>query len=174
MFKKAKPLRNPESEEHAYHYALFLLNLRLRTVGEMRKKMQDRGYIPKIIDTIILRLFSEKLLDDESYAEIYIENMKLYKQYGQFMMKKKLMEKLLPKDIIENKLNDLVTVPEEQKIALRYVATLVMSRAERNGLLPSRSELAEKIKKLPYEEKQKIMRKLLSRGFRMDSLQFIK
>ena len=160
MFKKAKPLKKPDDIEHAYNYVLFLLNLRLRTEGEIRKKMSGRGYIPQVIDEIVVRLLQERLIDDDRYAEIFIENMKSYKQYGFYQMKKKLMEKLLPKDIIENKLEELVGVADEQKIAERYVK-------KEFGTVAT-------IKKLNYEEKQKVVRRLISRGFRLDSLNFIK
>lgn len=154
VFKKAKPLKKPDDTEHAYNYALFLLDLRLRTEGEMRDKMQQRGYYPEVIDKIINQLIEEKLIDDNRYAEIYIDNMLSYKQYGYYMMKKKLVLKKLPKDLIENYLNDLVTEEEEKKVAKRYVEKEFGTTAE--------------IKKLPYEEKQKIMRRLLSRGFRVN------
>lgn len=154
MFKKPKPLQKPGDKEHAFNYALFILNLRLRTEGEMRKKMRDRGYKEQVIEEIITQLYTERLLDDDRFAEIFIENMKLYKQYGYYQMKKKLMEKLLPKDLIENKLEELVSPEDERLIAGRY------AKKEYGDL--------NEIKKLPNEEKQKIMRRLLSRGFRVD------
>ncbi|MDQ3018401.1 MAG: RecX family transcriptional regulator [bacterium] len=160
LLKKAKPLKKPGDSEHAYNYALFLLNLKLRTD-------------PDVIDTTVDKLFQERLIDDDRYAEIYIENMKSYKQYGFFQMKKKLMEKLLPQRLIESKLAELVTVEDERVIAERYLATVMSSRtsgASRGTSRQARDGIRKEIKKLPYEEKQKIMRRLLARGFRMDTL----
>ena len=91
FFQKAKPLQKPDDTEHGYQYALFLLNLRLRTEGEMWTKMQTRGYYPDVIEQVVKQLKDEKLIDDERYIEMYIDNMKLYKYYGVFMMKKKLI-----------------------------------------------------------------------------------
>ncbi len=153
FFQKAKPLQKPADAEHAYQYALFLLNLRLRTEGEMWTKMQTRGYYPDVIDKVVQQLKDEKLIDDERYAEIYIDNMKLYKHYGVFMMKKKLISKKLPMELIEDKLAALMEEDEEREIAKRYVE----------------KEFAklEEIKKYTYEEKQKIFQRLASRGFRI-------
>ena len=95
MFKKPKPLKNPSDTEHAYQYALFLLNLRLRTEGEMREKMQQRGYDTEVIDSTAAQLIDEKLIDDQRYIEIFIDNMLSYKQYGYYQMKKKLILKKL-------------------------------------------------------------------------------
>lgn len=157
MFKKAKPLKKPEDEEHAYNYALFLLNLRLRTEGEMREKMLARGYIPKVIDSVMERLKGDKYVNDENYADIFLNNMILYKQYGYFHMKKKLILKKLPNELIENKLEELVDEKTEKEIAKRYLATVVTRNAK---------DLEKEIAKLDYVGKQKLKQKLLMRGFR--------
>lgn len=154
FFKKAKPLQKPDDAEHAYQYALFLLNLRLRTEGEMWTKMQTRGYYPDVIDQVVKQLKEEKLIDDDRYIEIYIDNMKLYKHYGVFMMKKKLISKKLPMELIETKLSEMVSDEDEQQIAKRYVE-------KEYGKI-------EEIKKYNYEDKQKVIHRLVSRGFRIN------
>ncbi len=155
MFKKATPLKKPDDFEHAYGYALFVLNLSMRTEGEMREKMLTRGYLPKIVEEVITRLRDDdKYIDDVGYIESYIDSMKRYKYYGAFMMKKRLYLKKLPKDLIEEKMAELVSREDELEIATRYV--------EKNfGKL-------EDVEKMEYDEKQKIMRRLLSRGFGFD------
>jgi regulatory protein len=154
MFKKSKPLKKPEDHEHAYDYALFLLNISMRTEAELREKMLMRGYYPNIIDEVVGRLYQDRYIDDARYAEVFIENMKRYKYYGGFMMKKRLFEKKLPKEIIEEKLNELVSTDDEKEIATRYVEKTFGPLKE--------------IRKFEYEDKQKIMRRLLSRGFGLD------
>lgn len=154
LFKKAKPLKKPDDADHAYDYALFLLNLRMRTEAEMREKMLARGYFPKVIDEVVERLFQDRYLDDEHYAEVFIESMKRYKYYGAYMMKNKLFLKKVPKEIIEEKLSELVTEEDEREIATRYI--------EKDfGKLSV-------VRKWDYEDKQKIMRRLLARGFGID------
>ena len=154
MFKKGKPLKKPDDVDHAYDYALFLLNLSMRTERELREKMTTRGYFPEIIDATVVKLYEDRYLDDAHYAEVFIESMKRYKYYGSFMMKKKLYEKKVPKEIIEEKLRELLSVEDEREIATRYV--------EKNF-----GALAE-VSKLNYDEKQKIMRGLKSRGVNLD------
>lgn len=154
MFKKGKPLKKPDDANHAYDYALFILNLSMRTERELREKMKLRGYFPEIIDQTVERLYKDRFLDDARYAEVYIESMKRYKYYGAYMMKKRLYEKKVPKEIIEDKLAELLTADDEHEIATRYV--------EKNfGVL-------DKVAKLEYDEKQKIMRRLIARGFDLD------
>ncbi len=155
MFKKAKPLKDPADYDHGYQYALFLLNLSMRTVNEVREKMTKRGYASTVINEVINNLLQEKYLDDENYTEVFINSMKNYKTWGRFMMKKKLYEKKLPKELAESKLAELVSDEDELVIAQKY-----LEREYKN------INLAE----LSYEEKQKVMRRLLSRGFGMDSV----
>ncbi|QQS22655.1 RecX family transcriptional regulator [bacterium] len=154
MFKKARPLKDPSDYDHAYQYALFLLNLSMRTVGEVQEKMSKRGYDTKVINRAIQTLLEDKYLNDENYAEVFINSMKNYKTWGRFMMKKKLYEKKLPKELIEEKLEELVSVKDELEIAKRY-----LQRDFKDFTL---------LAKLDYEDKQKWMRKLMSRGFGMD------
>lgn len=154
MFKPAKPLKKPDDPEHAYEYALFLLNLSMRTENELREKMQKRGYFHNIIEETVQRLHQDRYLDDARYAEVFIENMKRYKYYGVFMMKKKLFEKKLPREIIDEKLEELVSDEDMRDIATRYVEKNFGSLSE--------------IKKFDYDEKQKVMRRLMSRGFGLD------
>ena len=154
MFKKSKPLKNPSDYDHGYQYALFLLNLSMRTVEEIREKMARRGYTATVINEVIDNLLQEKYLNDDNYAEVFINSMKNYKTWGRFMMKKKLIEKKLAKELIEQKLSELVSDEDELKSATRYLA---------------REFKDVEIKELSYEEKQKIMRQLMSRGFGIDT-----
>lgn len=155
MFKKAKPLKDPADYDHGYQYALFLLNLSMRTINEVKEKMTKRGYASTVINEVINNLLQEKYLDDENYTEVFINSMKNYKTWGRFMMKKKLYEKKLPKELTESKLAELVSDEDELEIAQKY-----LEREYKNIILPE----------LSYEEKQKVMRRLLSRGFGMDTV----
>ncbi|HMR55265.1 MAG TPA: regulatory protein RecX [Candidatus Doudnabacteria bacterium] len=154
MFKKARKLKDPSDYDHGYQYALFLLNLSMRTEGEVREKMTQRGYTSSVINEVINNLLQEKYLNDSNYAEVFINSMKNYKTWGRFMMKKKMYEKKLPQELINESLSEFLTNDEEEEIAIRFLTRL-------------HSDLSE-IKSLPYDEKKRIMRKLLSRGFGMD------
>lgn len=156
MFKKPKTLQDPNDYDHAWQYALFLLNLSMRTVSEVEQKMVKRGYGKKVIIQVINNLKEDKFLDDDNYAEVFINSMKNYKTWGRFMMKKKMLEKKLPASLIEQKLSELVTDEDELEIAKRFVSKQIND--------------SKALKKLDYQEKQKLMRKLMSRGFAMDTV----
>lgn len=135
--------------ERAYNYAVYLLSLKLRTEGELREKMRLKKYNGGIIDEVIAKLYEYKYLDDNRYAEVYLENLKKYKNFGYYGIKKKLMEKKLPSKTIEQVLNDGLSVDEEMKIAGRLVKKLSAETKTQ-------------------EEKQKLAQKLRARGFRND------
>lgn len=150
MYPQAKKLKQPESETHGYEYALFLLNIRLRTEGEIRNKMRERGYVQTVIDAVVQQLIDNKYVDDVRFAELLIDNFKKYKSYGYMQIKKKLMEKRLPMQRIEQSLDELYTIDDELAVAKRFLA----------------KEKIDAAALVTQEQKAKAARKLQSRGFR--------
>ncbi len=130
------------SLEKAYNYAIYLLGLKLRTEGEIREKLRIKNYELRITEEVIKQLTENRYLDDQRYAEVYVENLKKYKNFGFFGIKKKLMEKRLPKEIIEAVLNEALSEEEELKIAKKL------------------------LNKIGEVEKQKAAMRLKSKGFR--------
>lgn len=166
MWRKPGKTKEPQNEQKAYEYAVFLLSLQLRTVGEIREKMERRGYTSAIIEQVLVQLRSQKYLDDERYAEVYLDNLKQYKNLGYYGIKKKFMLKKLPLDIIEEILRQGLSKEEELKIARRFLkkeGTIVkIPSADAETTAITYSTFDEKQGK----QKQKINQKLKSRGFR--------
>lgn len=141
-------------KERAYGYAVYLLSLKLRTEGEIREKMRLKKYSSQIVDYVVEQLLGNRYLDDQRYAEVYLENLKKYKNFGFYGIKKKLMEKRLPQEMIEQVLTDGLSTDEEVKIAKRF--------------------LAKEKSKTPYQTAEggrdgaRLAGKLKSRGFRVD------
>lgn len=133
--------------DKACNYALFLLGIKLRTEGELREKLKMKKYESVIINKVIHRLKENRYINDQNYAEVYLENLKKYKTFGFYGIKKKLMEKRLPSQIIERVLNEGLGEEEEIKIAKRFLKNREL------GIIN-------------YEDKQKLAQKLKARGFR--------
>jgi regulatory protein len=115
----------------------------LRTEGEIREKLRIKNYEAGITDKVIEQLKENHYLNDENYAQVYLDNLKKYKTFGYYGIKKKLMEKRLPSNIIESVLSEGLGEEEEAKIANRL------------------------LKKLDEADKQKLAQKLKAKGFRM-------
>ncbi len=152
--------------DKAYEYAVFLLSLRLRTIGELREKMEKRGYLPSVIEQTVERLYQQKYLDDRRYAEIFLDNLKRYRNLGYYGIKKKLMQKKLPNDLIDKTLEEGLSKEEELEIGKRLL--------KKEGYAVKDSEKDDNITYSSYDlgeagkEKQKIANRLKSRGFRSD------
>jgi regulatory protein len=163
MYKQPSKTKEPENLDKAYDYAVFLLSLKLRTVGEILKKMEDRGYGQLIIDEVIDRLKDQKYLDDAKYAEVFLENLKAYKNFGYYGIKKKFMEKKIPANLIDSTLQAGLTAKDEIKIAQRLLKKegieVKQKKDEEENQYSTFNEEATK-------EKQKLANRLKSRGFR--------
>ncbi len=149
------PIQKSEDENKAYDYAMFLLNIRLRTEGELREKMRSKKYEDRIMDEVIRRLKELHYIDDQRFAEVYLENLKKYKSWGYFGIKKKFMEKKLPREIIENVLAEGMTEEEELEIAKKFL--------KKQNSLPLRGRDKGGVSR---EDKSRLARKLAAKGFR--------
>lgn len=150
--KRSGKTQEPESVEHGYNYAVFLLGLKLRTEGEIREKMQGRGYSLVVIDSVVERLLGQKYINDKQYAEVLLENLKTYKLLGFFGIKKKMMEKRLSEAIISQTMEENLPIVDELAIAKKYMG----------------KEHLKLDDGLEYEERQKIAARLHRRGFRSE------
>ena len=80
-----------------------------------------KKYNAEVIDNVITQLLKNHYINDQRYAEVYLENLKMYKTFGFYGIKKKFMEKKLPPEIISQILTDGLSVEEEEKIARRFL-----------------------------------------------------
>ena len=167
MFGKKSKTKEPQNEAKAYEYAVFLLSLKLRTIGEVLKKMQDRGYTEGVITNVIEKLKDQRYLDDDRYAQIFLENLKAYKNLGYYGIKKKFMDKKISQSLIESTLEEGLSVEDELKIMKRLL--------KKEGFEAKTNPLAggddgestyQTFDEDASKQKQKIMNRLKTRGFR--------
>ncbi len=166
MWKKTAKVQEPDNYGKAYDYAVFLLSLRLRTAGEIRHKMAGRGYASAVIEKILEQLRQQRYIDDLRYAEIFLDNLKAYKNFGFYGIKKKLLGKRLPVELVEQVLAEGLSAAEERAIAKRLLKKEVadIGYMESDGDNISYNTFSEEATK----QKQKLAQKLKARGFRGD------
>jgi regulatory protein len=119
--KKAKKRAKLNEKLSAFDYAVYLLSSRLLSVGQLSEKLGKKGYAEDDVDKAISRLTDLRYLNDEQFAQIYFENLKKYKLFGYFGIKKKLLEKKLGSKIIDALLASF-SAAEELQIAKKAVA----------------------------------------------------
>jgi regulatory protein len=158
-----KDLSGNNSFEKAYNYATYLLGLKLRTEGELREKMRLKKYNAEVVDSVIKQFLESKYLDDQRYAEVYLENLKAYKNFGYFAIKKKFMEKKLPAQLIESVLTEGYSIVDETLVAKRFLK----KEGYEVKVKSDNSEVQyNTFNEESGKEKQKIANRLKSRGFR--------
>ena len=128
----------------AYEYSVFLLSRQLQTAGQITQKLLKKGYHKTEISEAISRLTEMGYINDTQFVQIYFENLKKYKSFGYYGLKKKLIERKLDSQLIETILKGL-SKEEELMIAQKFL---------------------EKQKQVKTHEQ--LVRMLQSRGFRGD------
>ena len=135
-----------EINQKIYDKAISLLSIRMHTTGELQRKLRQRGFSAGEIFSILRRLEELDFLNDQKFAEIFVDNLKRYKDWGYFGIKAKLQQRLVSADTVKDVLQDFFSPADELGVAKRFVG---------------------KLKKHGKTEEQ-IMRSLGSHGFRSD------
>ena len=88
-------------------YALYLLKLRDRSVGEIETKLKGKGFLESEISETTEFLVEHNFLNDERFARNFVKQKLLSRQQGTHLIRQKLREKHLDNDIIELVLSEL-------------------------------------------------------------------
>lgn len=136
-----------EINQKVYDQAIKLLSIRLHTTGELHQKMRQRGFRDRDIVPVLRKLEELGFLDDERFAQIFVDNLKRYKDWGHYGIKAKLLARRIPSEIAEAALKEFFTLVDEETVARRFIG---------------------KLKRQGRKDFEKLMRSLASKGFRSD------
>lgn len=125
----------------AFEKAVNLLSKGSKTVKELRDYLKKKGYLEQVCEYVIQKLQEYKYINDEEYAKMFVQDKKNYK--GKFILKQLLLQKGIDSHVIDKTLNGLNQTEEIDLICEKYM----------------------KNKDKTKENKQKLYRYLLSRGF---------
>ncbi len=129
-------------------YALYLLELRDRTEGEIRQKMSMKKYEPAEIEKTVKFLKEKDFIDDERFVRNFVRNKQEFGSTGKYKIRQKLIQLRVGPELIEQNLNEIDTRDELNRA----------TELAKNWLAKQKSILPEK----RYE---KLGRYLVSRGF---------
>ena len=127
---------------NAYEKALKLLKIRPHHSAELTKKLLMRGFGKSDIEGVIKKLQDQNLVDNDQFAQMYLDELLRNKVLGYFGFKAKLMQRGIPSDEADSLLKRTVSLERERMNA---------------------AKIAEK-----EEDKRKLVYKLQSRGFRSE------
>ena len=134
-----------EEEGVCLNYALNLLSKSVKTEKEIIAKLKKCGYVSEIIDNVIFKHKDYGYVNDEEFAEKYINSYS--KNKGKRLLKSELKLKGVSDAIIEDK---FLSVENELETAIKIAEKYV------------------KNKPVDIKTKQKCYKYLLSKGFSYD------
>lgn len=130
-----------------FYQAQAILSRRDHAEAEVRRKLQQKGFVPSQIDTVVTWLKEHKLIDDESFARMYVESLLRSKPVGQRWLTAKLRQRGVDGAIVDRVLADAFA-GEREKELVREAARARSFPLDRSG-------------------QQRLQRFLLARGFSM-------
>ena len=139
-------LLHEDGAAKAYAGALNFLSFRVRSAKEVRARLERDEWPNEVIDSVLMRLQQERLLDDAQFATMWVENRSLFRPRGAGMLRQELRQKGVEKSEIEAALPD---IDEEAE----------------NALAALRSKLRSFERYEPKEQREKALGFLQRRGF---------
>lgn len=132
-----------ESEyTHALDRAMGYLEKSAKTKKQVELYLKKKGYVDLVIDKVLAKLVDYRFINDESYAQSYIDSAK--KNKGTYLIERELKLKGIDEKIIKETLSDQ---GDDEEVALNIAVKFL------------------KGKEYNKENFAKVYRKLLSRGF---------
>jgi regulatory protein len=109
-----------EYDEYIYgkEIALNYLSYRIRTVSELKKKLKEKKISSKTSGKILSYLEDAGLVNDEEFARLMIEEKIKLKPVGIRVLKQKLFEKGVPKQVGEKVLSEVFENVDEKELAM--------------------------------------------------------
>lgn len=113
--EKISQLQAQDTLEVAYQRALDILNYRPRSEAEIRLHLRKKGFDEDVIEDVLLRLRDNRLIDDDRFAKLWIENRSENRPRGKRALAYELRQRGIDSKVIERALEDL----DEEALALR-------------------------------------------------------
>ncbi len=117
--EKIDELRDKDEAEVAYQHAIRFLSYRPRSSMEVRRNLQKHQVEDLVIEAVISRLLDNKLVDDENFARLWVENRSAFRPRGRYALRTELQQKGVNADIIEQALENLDESSLAYQLALK-------------------------------------------------------
>jgi regulatory protein len=125
--EKIAQLQAEDENEVAFQRSVKFIGYRMRAAAEVRDKLRDNHYPEEVIETVIERLQRDGLIDDERFAQIWVENRAEFRPRSHRVLAYELRQKGIAREVIDEALAE--TIEDEE---LAYRAGSKQSRKLRN------------------------------------------
>jgi len=122
-------LQMRDEVEVAFNQALNLLSHRSRSVAEMTRYLEGKGYAPGTLKAVLAQLEEEGLLNDDRFAREWIENRSTFRPRSQSQLRAELRFKGLEESSIDSALEEsgvddaALAMAAARKQAHRYLSS---------------------------------------------------
>jgi len=113
--EKIAALQNEDAREVAYTKALRFLGYRPRSVQEVRENLHKHEIPETVIDEVLARLQETNLLNDQKFAQMWVENRSTFRPRSRRALALELRLKGLEDEVVQETLNEYV---DENALAL--------------------------------------------------------
>lgn len=107
----------PDERKQALGFAMKLIGLRRRSVFEIIKRLEQKEFNKDIIAEVLKELERYKYIDDEKFAESYINDRINFRPCGKLMIERELKERGVAENIINDKISKLISEEKELESA---------------------------------------------------------
>jgi len=122
--EKIKDLISEDLLESAVQKALHFLSFRPRSISEIRKNLASRDIPESVIEETIDRLQKNSILDDQKFAQDWIENRTAFRPRSRSALRMELRLKGIQDDIIQTALEDIDDEALTLQAAHKYIRRL--------------------------------------------------
>jgi regulatory protein len=105
--EKIAQLQAEEKKESAHQYALRLLTNRARSEAEVNKALVKKEYPPEVVEETLERLSKSGLLDDDRFAEAWVENRTEFRPRSKRALAVELRQRGLSQETIEKAVEEV-------------------------------------------------------------------
>jgi regulatory protein len=133
-----------EEKQKIKQRAFRLLNFRDRSTRELKNRLLKIGFDPLLVDTVIEDFLGDNTLDDERFAKAFINDYTAVHTRGNVFIIRELKKRGIPLDTIM----EMLETRDEKSLVKDFI-----------------SKKLSHLNKHEPRERQKIVRRLMSRGF---------
>lgn len=126
-----------EDKNKALQFAMKLIGLRMRSVFEIKTRLEKKGFETEIINDVLRDLEKYRYTDDKQFTEAYINDRMNFSPRGRFLIGKELKERGVKENIINEKIEELISKEREiesaKKLAEKKLRT-ISNKTDKNKI----------------------------------------
>jgi len=123
--QQVEQLRQEEAVQQAFARALNYLSLRPRSRAEVKQYLQRKETPPELLDRVLERLEQLELVNDQAFAEFWIEARARSKPKGAQAIKHELRQKGVKREVVDEMVDDEQDEERARRAAYKKALLLI-------------------------------------------------